>query len=196
MKRTVRYAVPLCVLFALSSSSLWAQGTQTREGFWIGFGFGYGSLGLSCDGCDGDIAREGGVSAHIRLGGTLNSKLLLGFESNGWVTTVADASKTMISNNMSAAVYYYPFTSNGLFVKGGLGSSYYREDVLGVGASSTGFGIVTGLGYDFRVGRNVSITPVGTLRFGGGGDMDIPGFGPVSGLAHSVASLDLSFTLH
>lgn len=196
MKRAVRSVLPLCVLFLLSSSSLWAQHPQVREGFWAGFGLGYGTLGLSCDGCDGDIRREGGTTLHFRLGGTLSKKLLLGFESDAFVTVGRETLDVMAATNMSAVLYFYPFPTNGFFVRGGLGPTWYHEDQFAVAASATGFGLVIGVGYDIRVARNLSITPVGTLRFGGGGDLDFGEFGTINGIQHSVASLELGLTYH
>lgn len=59
-----------------------AHGAHRREGFWIGFGAGYGSASVSasCDGCSGD--REGSFTGFLKLGGTLNPQVLLGVESN------------------------------------------------------------------------------------------------------------------
>ena len=66
----------------LASSSAWAGHPQDRQGFWIGFGGGYGSAEASadCEGCSGD--REGSFTGFIKLGGTLNDRVLLGVEGN------------------------------------------------------------------------------------------------------------------
>lgn len=196
MKRAVRSLLPLIILLALNSSSLWAQQQQTREGVWVGVGFGYGSLDAACDEC-GDFSHEEGVTAHFRIGGTLSPKVLLGFESDGWVTVARrrEFGTVMLANNMSATVYYYPSTTGNFFVKGGVGSSFYHDEFFGVGTSVTGFGMVLGLGYDFRVARNISITPLGNLRFGGGGDLETEN-GTLRNFGHSVVSLDLGVTFH
>jgi hypothetical protein len=47
-------------------------------------------------------------------------------------------------------------TTNGLFVKGGAGYSVLDNSF----SSTSGFGMLAGLGYDVRVARNLSITPV------------------------------------
>ena len=67
----------------LASPVAWAGHPQARQGFWIGLGGGYGSAGVSCDGCDGD--REGAFAGSFKLGGTLSERVLLGVESNGWI---------------------------------------------------------------------------------------------------------------
>src|SRR5688572_25144705 len=40
-----------------------AQQAQTREGFYAGVGLGWGSMGLSCDGCDG-VDRTGSYTGY------------------------------------------------------------------------------------------------------------------------------------
>src|SRR5438034_8386967 len=46
-----------------------AQYPQRREGFWIGFGLGYGSANITCDSCDSG-PPTGGVTASLKLRGT------------------------------------------------------------------------------------------------------------------------------
>src|SRR5438094_10350902 len=65
MRAVTRVVVSCVGLACLAATTAWAQHPQTRQGFWIGFGFGYGSLGLSCDGCN-SIDREGGVSGYVK----------------------------------------------------------------------------------------------------------------------------------
>jgi hypothetical protein len=143
--RAIGFSAVLAVLLAGSAS---AQQAQKHEGFWIGGGLGYGSLG--CDGCD----RTGAPSGYLKLGGTLRQNILLGVETNGW--TKSEAGNRLTMGNVSGAVYWYPMATNGMFVKAGAGYS-----VLDSGFGSTsGFGLLGGVGYDVPVGRNLSITPV------------------------------------
>src|SRR2546425_11022474 len=60
-----------------------AQYPQRREGFWIGFGLGYGSANIDCDNCASG-ARTGGVTAFLKLGGTPSRNVLIGGAINGW----------------------------------------------------------------------------------------------------------------
>lgn len=133
----------------LASTAFAQQATQTRQGFWIGGGLGYGSMG--CDGC-GD--RLGAPSGYLKLGGTLRENILLGVETNAWTKSELGTRLTM--TNISGAVYWYPMTSNGMFVKAGAGFSALDS---GFGGTS-GFGVLGGVGYDVRVSRNLSVTPV------------------------------------
>ena len=143
--RAIGFSAFFAILLASSAS---AQQTQTRQGFWIGGGLGYGSLG--CDGCD----RVGAPSGYLKLGGTLRQNILLGVETNGW--TKSEFGNRLTMGNVSGAVYWYPMTTNGMFVKAGAGYSVLDNGF----ASTSGFGLLGGVGYDVRVGRNLSITPV------------------------------------
>jgi hypothetical protein len=160
--RAIGFSAFFAVLLASSAS---AQQAQTRQGFWIGGGMGYGSLGMSCEGC-GDIDREGGASGYFKLGGTIRPNILLGVEGNGW--RKSEGTLTLTMGNFSGAAYWYPMTTTGLFLKGGVGYSTLRvsDDVLG-DASDSGFGLLAGLGYDIRVSRSLSITPVANWFRGG-----------------------------
>ena len=152
--------VLVALLVAATPVAAAAQGhPQTREGFWIGFGFGYGTLGFECSGCSSD--RAGAFSGYLKMGGTLSSKLLLGGETNGW--TKDDQGTTVTAANASLTLYFYPSPSGGFFLRGGVG--WASLDIEGVG-SETGPGGTLGLGYDIRVSPKMSVTPV--LNFMGG----------------------------
>lgn len=163
-----------CALLALALASTASaqQAAQTRQGFWIGGGMGYGSMGLHCTGCTG-VDRQGGLSGYIKLGGTLRENILLGVESNGWRKSEAGATVTM--GNFSGAAYWYPMATQGLFLKGGVGYSIMRLDDGTTATDDSGFGLLGGVGYDIRVGRNLSVTPVANWFRGGfdGGSADV-----------------------
>jgi hypothetical protein len=127
---------------------------HAREGFWFNAGLGYGSLG--CDGCG---RREGGLSGGIQLGGTLSDKWLLGGATTGW--TRSEGGVTLTVGTVLALVRFYPSARGGFFLEGGLGLGTIHASIDGFGSESeTGGGALLGLGYDIRVGRNVSLTPV------------------------------------
>jgi hypothetical protein len=148
----------------LLAGSASAQQAQTRQGFWVGGGMGYGSLGLGCTGCV-DVGRTGGLSGYAKLGGTLRPNILLGVEMNGWTKSEGGATITM--GNFSGAAYWYPMATQGLFIKGGAGYSVLAVDDGFSNANDSGFGLLGGVGYDIRVGRNLSITPVANWFRGG-----------------------------
>src|SRR5256886_4304204 len=124
-----------------------------RHGFWFSGGLGYGSLG--CKDCDG---RTGALSGNISLGGTLSQKLLLGVSTNGWTKSESGSSLTVAA--VTAAVRFYPSTTGGFFLTGGLGLGTVSAGIGGFGsASQTGGAALLGLGYDIPIGRSVSLTP-------------------------------------
>ena len=194
MRTASRSLAAALALLILSAAPLQAQRPQVREGFWIGFGFGYGSLGASCDGC-ADIDREGGATFHLRMGGTLAPNLLLGGELNGWATDNSSFGTEIVAANASAAVYFYPMATGGLFLKGGLGFATYSEQNGGE-LTSDGVGLLLGGGYDIRVSRNFSLTPVVSFYLGTGGDLEFDGTTVAEGWNQNVIEFALGFTFH
>ena len=153
VKKMVRWFA-VCAIGSLSlAGTAEAQHAQVRDGFWFSGGLGYGSLG--CNNCG---SREGGVSGNLSLGGTITPRLLLGIGTSGW--TKSDQGATLTVGLVDARVRFYPQTSGGFFVTGGLGVGSVTGSVTGFGSSTeTGVGMILGFGYDVRVSRNTSITP-------------------------------------
>jgi len=180
-------------LLGAAAPAAWAQYPQRREGFWIGFGLGYGSANVACDGC-GSGPRTGGVTAFVKLGGTPSPNLLIGGAINGWSHPSGGATETM--GNVTASLYYYPVARGGFFLTGGLGFSDYRVDTSPV-VDGTGWGFTAGVGYDIRVGRNVSLTPVANFAYGGVGDLNVSGGSPfATGWKQNVVDFGLGVTFH
>jgi hypothetical protein len=126
---------------------------HTRRGLWFSGGLGYGSLG--CQDC---TDREDGLSGGIALGGSLSQKVLLGIGTNGW--SKSEGAATLTVGTLAALIRFYPSATGGFFLLGGLGLGTIHAEVDGFGSDSeTGAGAVVGLGYDIRVGSNVSLTP-------------------------------------
>ena len=161
---TLRTTGFCALLTAVLATTAFAQQAQKREGLWVGGGMGYGSLGMSCDGC-GDVDRTGGLSGFAKIGGAVRPNILLGVEMNGWTKSEFDTRVTM--GNLSGAAYWYPMATQGLFIKAGAGYSVLSADDGSGSASDTGLGLLGGVGYDLRVGRNLSITPVANYFRGG-----------------------------
>jgi hypothetical protein len=133
-----------------------AQGNpQTREGFWISFGLGVGSLG--CDDCNAEDERETGGYGYLRLGGTLSQRLLIGGEANGWSKSENDVTLTV--STVGPVLLFYPGANSGFFLKGGLGLANIELELGNLSIEETGVGLTLGLGWDARVGRNFALTP-------------------------------------
>jgi hypothetical protein len=130
-----------------------AQNAQVRDGFWFSGGLGYGSLG--CQDCG---SRTGGLSGGISAGGTISQRFLLGVGSDAW--TKSDQGATLTVGTLDARVRFYPSATGGFFVTGGLGIGTMKGSVSGFGsATESGIGTLVGIGYDYRIARNTSITP-------------------------------------
>jgi hypothetical protein len=144
----------------LASVTLPALGQRpnTRQGFWFSGGMGAGSAGVDCSGCATD--RFTGLSGYIRMGGTLGrGRFLLGGETNGWVHSESGMDETMGFG--SFVFLWYPGRAGAFFLKFGVGGMSYKATQGGSSFDLTATAPAGsfGLGYDIRIGRNVSLTP-------------------------------------
>jgi len=186
MRAAVRLLTALGILTIAGAGAAAAQHPQTREGFWIGFGFGYGSAHASCDACSGN--SEGGATGFLKLGGTLSKSVLLGGSVNAWTKSQGGVTETL--GNVTANLYFYPAPESGFFLTGGVGLADYRASDGG-SETSSGWGFGVGTGYDIRVGRMISLTPVVDFTYGGG----MSPFG-LTGWKQSVIDFGLGVTFH
>lgn len=145
----------MTMLFCLTLAALAAPASAqapARDGFFIGFGLGWGSLGIE----DGD-ERESGGAGYLKLGGALSDKVLLGAESNAWTKEEGGATLTM--GTLTATAYLYP-SETGFYLAGGLGIARIEVDAGLLGsADDTGLGVSLGAGYDFGFGGRFGLTP-------------------------------------
>jgi hypothetical protein len=165
-KRVVGSAIATAVLMLLAATPVRAQRTAVHEGYWIGFGFGGGTV-LGEDFFDGD-AKFGGAG-FLRMGGSPSQQLLIGGELIGWGTDQADVQ--IARGAMMFTAMYFPSPKGGFYVKGSAGfagrtveTTYYLPFLPpGVAANVSeddgGIGLGAGLGYDIQVARNFFITP-------------------------------------
>ena len=183
----------LVIASALFAGTLEAQGNpQTRQGFGISFGIGAGSAGVDCEVCPDD--RETGLSGYLRIGGYLRPNLFLAGESNGWSKTEDGVEGQ--AGFLSAVAQWYPQPASGLFVKGGLGLATVslEDDVDEI--TSTGLGITVGGGYDFRVGRNFSLSPYINYLRGFGAQANLNGTSTDFDYNVNLLQFGLGFTWH
>ena len=75
--------VALLAAFSCAASGARAQYPQRHDGFWIGFGLGYGWANITCDNCV-DSSSVGGITGFVKLGGAPSHHLLVGGAINGW----------------------------------------------------------------------------------------------------------------
>lgn len=151
MLRKAAIAFLLATGISFFAGSANAQG---REGIWFNVGLGYGSLG--CSDCGGE--RDGGLSGNIAIGGTLSPHFLLGIGTTGW--TKSESGATVTVGTLDLRARFYPSATGNFFVTGGIGAGTISGSVSGYGSDSeTGYGVVLGIGYDYRAGKNISVTP-------------------------------------
>lgn len=149
-----------------------AENKHPRSGFWFNGGLGGGSLG--CSDC---VGRESGWTGNLTFGGTISPKVLLAGSSNAW--TKSESGTTLTAGAVTAMMRFYPSATGGFYLAGGLGIATLSIDSSFGDASETGTAAILGLGYDFRVSENVSLTPYlnGVGASFDGGDLNFNQFG-------------------
>ena len=132
---------------------------MTRGGFFIGFGFGYGSFSVEDAG-----EREASGSGYLKLGGTLNERVLLGVESNVWLKE--ELGVTITAGTVAGIIQFYPNPESGFYLKGGPGFTQIEVDAGGgLSVTDDGFGFLAGVGYEARLGNNFSLSPYGNYIY-------------------------------
>lgn len=149
--RTQSIAAILLLLLAATPGSLAGQllsdgsaQTHSRQGMWFNVGLGVG--------VGNDI---GGQSGNLALGWTLSPRFLLGVGTSDWRAPLDRATVTL--GTLDLRMQFYPELKGGFFLTAGLGPGYIWSSDSGTGPN-IGRAILLGLGYDARVGDNVSIT--------------------------------------
>jgi hypothetical protein len=193
MRVNGRTVVGLLALAMLVVTPAWADRPQTREGFWISFGGGYGSADADCDGCGGGD-RQGDFTGIFKIGGTLNPRFLIGSETNVWVRQ--ESGTSLYLGTLTAAAYFYPMETSGFFLKGGAGFAFATSEVDNETLDGAGWGLMAGAGYDLRIGRNLSLTPSASYYFGKPGNLKLNGTTVLTGWKQNVFDVTLSLTFH
>lgn len=180
------------VILPLAASAQTTSNPQTRQGFGISFGFGAGSAGATCNSCTSE--RDNGLSGYLRLGGYLTPSIFLAGESNGWVHSEDGVDQTL--GFYSVVTQWYPNAQGGLYLKGGLGLSSYAatDGTDDLNATAGAFSI--GAGYDFRVGRNFSLTPFANYLRSMEGEIKANDISTGVNLAANLFQIGLGFTWH
>src|SRR3989441_937797 len=135
-------ALPISLAFSTASAQ------RVHQGFWISL----------APGGAGIVHKEGlAYPLYVRLGGTINQRLLVGIE---WYGIVLDAEPPSGATNLTAMALLYPSHNGVLFARSGSGigrgslscPEQYEDVAAGLAAT-----LATGIA--IRVGRNVSLTP-------------------------------------
>ena len=125
-----------------------ARDSHTRKGAWFSIGMGFGSLG--CDGCD---VRLNGLSGGLSVGSAITDRFMLGVGTTGYSRSI-DGDLLTVGTVDGRIRFYFTKAGGGHLNFGlGVGTLSYAGD------TEVGLGLMLGLGWDFRIGKNVSITP-------------------------------------
>ena len=149
-----------CALLALllTAHAASAQG-ELRRGFWLEGSTGTGTVRNTCAGCSG-ITVGYGSSSHLRIGGTLNRRLLVGLELfalRSSKITLAPGAAPVDAENVSIAPVVIGYVGHsGFFLKGGAGltqGTFTVRPPTGepVTTERTGSGLTFGLGLDIKL---------------------------------------------
>ena len=191
----VRCAAVLAVTGLLLSLPMTAS-AQARQGGWIGFGVGIGSLQSSF--ADRDSQSETVGVSYIHFGGWERQRWMIGIDLEGHgpirlvgLPDVADPVTIL------GTVAYYPSSSRGFYVKGGtgwLGAFVDIVDEFGTKASvrvGQGFSYIAGTGWDVYVGKRLWLTPAVSFRYAHPGDMVLGGQVRVANWSHRSVDVTL-----
>ena len=190
----MRAMILVATLLACAGNTVHAQSKPNdRKGFWIGFGLGGGSAGLDCSTCSDE--RIGGGSGYLRLGGTLSRHFLLGFETNGWLHSEGGVDESIAF--ASAVLLWYPSAKGALYVKFGLGGMAYGADDGVDELTATAPSASLGVGYEVRIGRNVSLVPYINSLASSAVDVEINGVAiPTEDFSMNLFQFGLGITWH
>ena len=128
---------------------------DAREGFWFGGGVGTGAGSMHCGICAHE--REQGTSGYLRVGTTVNRKLLLGIEGSAWQRT-ADAGKRRLIS-LTGGAWWYPNPRHGYYLHWGAGVSRWRAWEAHQAVVSQAMALVAGAGYEVRLNPVLSVVP-------------------------------------
>jgi hypothetical protein len=173
---------------AVSASSAFAQSrAQLREGPTGSVGFGLGSGAVTCaDLCGGE--RQRAPSGYLRFGAAVTPHLVLAGELNAWsrkrtesfINSFVDPETNQLITKdgrvaarstvmtLNAVAQWYPQSSGGFFVLGGLGIGRFdaraesKTIPLLYSAHTTALGYEVGAGYDIPLRTGLSLTPYAT----------------------------------
>ncbi len=155
---------------ALAASVAWAGNAHVRDGWQLGFSYGY-SAGRITFANEAEGTGEGGATPQIRLGHSVGRHFALGVEYNGWMLEGGDADLKIRSSlqQVLLAGTWYPGqpdrAGGGFYVRAGIGlgwGSVAEVEIFdqiqehGVRVDETGLGILTGIGYEFRIVKDVA----------------------------------------
>jgi hypothetical protein len=165
MTRSLTLALCIVIACTLAAVSPAAAGDhpQSRTGFFVGLGLGWGNMGADLGSVEVD--RQSSVSGNFRFGWSVADNLALGLEATSWsknyaITTNQDLNLT--AGVTAFALTYFP-GNMGLFIRGGLGFSSARTEFKSgsnsVDHTENGLGFLGAVGYEWRLTQKFALGP-------------------------------------
>ena len=168
------------------------QEPAARSGLWGGFRVGYSGLRMTCSDCS-PIETVGATSGAFQFGWTLTPTWLLGLELDGWQREESDDHGEVVR----ATITWYPRPTAHGFIRAGLGREvFYGALIDGPRERAQGLGLLIAAGYDVRMSRGLSITPVVSLSQGWVGTTRFLGHPVRSGVRDMVVTAAIGVTGH
>ena len=163
-----------------------------REGQWLAVGIGGGVDQIACAICAG--TPKPGVAGFVRFGGTMSDRVLLGGELDLW--TRSEEGIRQYLGGLQAIGLLYAGPAARFHLKGGLGVMGFRATEDGDALTSLAFGVSAGIGYDFPVRDNLSLTPFASLSLAPFADLKFNGELAQGGATLGLLKGGLSLTWH
>lgn len=169
-----------------------AAGQSAREGQWLGVGLGGGVDQVACSVCAGD-ARPG-IAGHLRFGGTLSSRLLVGGEFALW--TRSDDGVRQFLAALSAVGLLYGGPDARFHLEFGAGAVGFRASEEGDELTALSVGVTGGVGYDVPLSPTLSLTPFASLTLAPFADLHFNGDLSVGGATLGLLQAGVGLTWH
>ena len=180
-------------LGALAPAQAAAQSAApVRDGQWLGVGLGGGLDQVACGVCAGE--PKPGIVGHVRFGGTLSRKLLLGGEFDLW--TRRDEGTRQFLASLGAVALFYADRDGRFHLKAGAGAVGFRAAEDGDELTALTFGITGGLGYDYPITETLSLTPFASLTLAPFADLKFNGDLAVGDATLGLLQAGLGLTWH
>lgn len=169
-KTPVRWAVLSTAALLLAATAASAAAPHIRDGWMFGVAYGY-SAGRITLANESEGTAKGGATPQVRFGHVLGEHAALGVEYNGWMLEdgLAELKVRSSLQQVLLAGTWYPGNrdhySGGFYVRGGVGLGWGSLAVVeivdqiqqeGERVDETGLALMAGIGYEFRIARNVA----------------------------------------
>ncbi len=137
---------------------------SSRSGLWLSAGIGGGAEAFDARDGLGWSDDRGGAIGYIKVGGTVSPSLRIGAEFQSWTSRYPAQGYDRSLSSLMVIAQWYPAAQGNFWLRGGVGIARAEVDYApgvngGVGFRSDGLATAIGLGYDFRLARNVALVP-------------------------------------